>query len=75
MRGSSKTRDKSAKSKKSKTKDAISRGGRRVDLLKIVRDAAQSAKSLEQVLLYTLDDDLDVWPDNFRYGRRIFKEI
>ena len=45
--------------------DAISRGGRRVDLLKIVKDAAAQATSLEQVLLYTLDADLDTWPEKF----------
>ena len=45
--------------------DAISRGGRRVDLLKIVKDAAAQATSLEQVLLYTLDADLDTWPVKF----------
>ena len=45
--------------------DAISRGGRRVDLLKIVKDAAAQASSLEQVLLYTLDADLDTWPEKF----------
>ena len=37
--------------------DAIMRGGRRVDLLKIVSEAAAKASCLEKVLLYTLDEN------------------
>ena len=42
------------------------RGGRRVNLMGIVTEAAAQAKSLEKVLLYTLDMELDCWPDRFR---------
>jgi len=45
--------------------DAIMRGGRRVNLMGIVTEAAAQAKSLEKVLLYTLDMELDCWPDRF----------
>ena len=41
------------------------RGGRRVDLLSIIKQAAAKAESLETVMMYSEENDRSNWGANF----------